>query len=631
MAQKRQNTRNAGHYLCPMKFTKLLPRLRKQWQVNLLLLMLFPALLPAQEVFIKAYDHFFTDRANTLEVLPNGRIVIAGSTGLQNSSQQKMMIVMLNEKGETLWAKTYFSGQRTEAMDILRTADGNLLVAFDAFNTSGEAKASWMKISPTDGALVWSKRAGPNSRLPKISPLKDGYLLTGDFVISSTDRDALAVKINENGDVVWSHIFGEPGYEQLGECWQDPQGFIHCSGYHIETNESQGIYARFDANGNMPGAIQRYSIGNNTDLLSHISPLENGGLLFAGNSQGFNDDYARAWTLTTDREGNLKTSYTYGIPGKHIGVTDLITLPGDQFVLSLGRPSSGGTPATLIKINAANDMLWQNTYKGDGLGNILWQVKGYEDGFVAAGTSSTGNQTNFFLSKTNREGKAGDCCPAASGLKRETVTPEQTSLVPNETIGFSAQNAILTIEDVSILPKTVCLPIDLDFEVADSTLCPGECTQITLLDSVAGVQYTLKIEGATPDPNEPGRICHTEGGRIVVTRKGEFNGCDNELSKIVVVGAKEAMFPNAFTPNGDGANDVFQPFFPCEIILSNLRVYSRWGEKVFETNDPAAGWDGRIKGVDGASDVYVWQLEYEAIIAGERQRFMEKGDVSLLR
>ena len=590
-----------------------------------------PALLSAQDVFIKTYDHFFNDRANAVEVLPNGRIVLAGATALQNSSQQNMMIMMINEQGETIWTKTYVTGQRTEAMDILRTADGNLLVVFDAFNASGEAKAGWMKINPMDGSIVWSKRAVNSSRLPKISPLKDGYLLTGDFVISSTDRDALAVKINENGDVMWYKIFGEPGYEQLGECWQDPVGFIHCSGYHIEINESQGIYARFTASGDMTGAIQRYSIGNNTDLLSHISPIENNGLLFAGNSQGFSDDFARAWTLTTDRDGNLKTSYTYGIDDRHIGVTDLITLPSDQFVLSLGRPSPSGTPAILIKINAQNDMLWQNTYKGDGAGNILWQVKSHGDGFATAGTSSTGNQNNFFLAKTDQEGKAGDCCPSASGLKRETVTPEQTAFVPDETTGFLAQNAIVTVLDEAAISKIICLPIRVDFEILDSTLCPGECTQITLLDNVAGVSYSLEIEGAMPDPLIPGRICHTDGGRIVVTRKGVVNGCENELSKIIEIGAKEDMFPNAFTPNGDGSNDVFRPIFPCEVVFSNLKVFSRWGELVFESDDPLVGWNGRIKDMDAASDVYVWRVEYEAIRLGEQQHFVEKGGVTLLR
>jgi gliding motility-associated-like protein len=203
--------------------------------------------------------------------------------------------------------------------------------------------------------------------------------------------------------------------------------------------------------------------------------------------------------------------------------------------------------------------------------------------------------------------------------------------VPTETLGFASQNAIITAEDASLLTNIVCLPIEVDFEIADSTLCPGECTQITLVDNTPGVNYTLKIEGAETDPNTPGKICHTDGGRIVVTRKGTLNGCDNELSKIVEIGAKKDVFPNAFTPNGDGANDVFRPVYPCEVIYSHLKVYSRWGELVFETDSPTTGWDGKINGNDAPSDVYVWWLQYEAIRDGKQLKFEEKGGVSLLR
>lgn len=276
-------------------------------------------------------------------------------------------------------------------------------------------------------------------------------------------------------------------------------------------------------------------------------------------------------------------------------------------------------------------MLWQNTYKGEGPGNILWQVKAQGDGFVTVGTNTVGNQTNFLLAKTDRNGISGDCCPVASGLKRENVNPEQTAFVPNETTGFLAQNAAMTVTDASASPKTICLPIKVDFEIADSTLCPGECTVITLLDNEAGINYTLDIEGAVPDPSTTGRICHTDGGRIVVTRKGEFNGCENELSKIVEIGAKEDAFPNAFTPNGDGANDVFRPIYPCEVVYSTLKVYARWGALVFESNNPDEGWDGRIKGQDAPSDEYVWVVSYEAIRSGQQQRFTQRGGVTLLR
>lgn len=53
------------------------------------------------------------------------------------------------------------------------------------------------------------------------------------------------------------------------------------------------------------------------------------------------------------------------------------------------------------------------------------------------------------------------------------------------------------------------------------------------------------------------------------------------------------QLPNTFTPNGDGANDVFHPFLPYRFVPKiEMKIFNRWGDKVFETEDPYIGWDG---------------------------------------
>jgi gliding motility-associated-like protein len=67
--------------------------------------------------------------------------------------------------------------------------------------------------------------------------------------------------------------------------------------------------------------------------------------------------------------------------------------------------------------------------------------------------------------------------------------------------------------------------------------------------------------------------------------------------------------PDAFTPNGDGRNDVFGPVHPgCSFRKYRLTVYSRWGEKLFESTDPERGWHGDVKGNPTAEGVYVYLL-----------------------
>ncbi|NUO02320.1 MAG: gliding motility-associated C-terminal domain-containing protein, partial [Saprospiraceae bacterium] len=90
--------------------------------------------------------------------------------------------------------------------------------------------------------------------------------------------------------------------------------------------------------------------------------------------------------------------------------------------------------------------------------------------------------------------------------------------------------------------------------------------------------------------------------------------------------------PNAFSPNLDGVNDVFklEPF-RCPFVNFRLRVFSRWGELLFETNDPAIGWNGHLKGKVLPQGHYIWLATYQlATDAPDRVR-QEKGGIHLLR
>ncbi|PQJ10770.1 hypothetical protein CJD36_012425 [Flavipsychrobacter stenotrophus] len=88
-------------------------------------------------------------------------------------------------------------------------------------------------------------------------------------------------------------------------------------------------------------------------------------------------------------------------------------------------------------------------------------------------------------------------------------------------------------------------------------------------------------------------------------------------------------FPNAFTPNGDGHNDLFclagDPLTVYDDF--SLSVFNRWGERVFWTNYSSAGWNGMYKNVPAAQGVYV----YTAQITEHGKTTSLKGNVTLIR
>ena len=91
----------------------------------------------------------------------------------------------------------------------------------------------------------------------------------------------------------------------------------------------------------------------------------------------------------------------------------------------------------------------------------------------------------------------------------------------------------------------------------------------------------------------------------------------------------ELKIPNVFTPSdNNGVNDVFR-LVPSESSarVVSLTIYNRWGEKLYESTEPTAAWDGTSNGKDAPADVYV----YIMVVACSEVEERMVGDVTLLR
>lgn len=123
---------------------------------------------------------------------------------------------------------------------------------------------------------------------------------------------------------------------------------------------------------------------------------------------------------------------------------------------------------------------------------------------------------------------------------------------------------------------------------------------------------------------------YTDTGHFTVTLIAYNAFCSDtfRFSYIVVHEFDQIFFPTAFTPNNDGNNDVFHELGLEGVTTLNYRIYNRWGQLVYETNDPAAGWDGKYKGADAEVGVYVYYAKAQMI---NGKIVEQKGNITLLR
>jgi gliding motility-associated-like protein len=104
------------------------------------------------------------------------------------------------------------------------------------------------------------------------------------------------------------------------------------------------------------------------------------------------------------------------------------------------------------------------------------------------------------------------------------------------------------------------------------------------------------------------------------------NGCIEESFVLVIVEFEDAFIPNAITLTNDDLNEVFK-VYGGPFINPVMRIFNRWGIKVFETNDIEKGWNGGIDGYYTPDGVYVYQVEYDT----DEGRKKLAGTVTIIR
>jgi gliding motility-associated-like protein len=110
------------------------------------------------------------------------------------------------------------------------------------------------------------------------------------------------------------------------------------------------------------------------------------------------------------------------------------------------------------------------------------------------------------------------------------------------------------------------------------------------------------------------------------------NMCGTHRDSIMIntfKNACEVALPNAFSPNDDGFNDIYKPISACEVDDYLIRIYNRWGEKVFESTHINIGWDGKYTGTADPISVFVYYLTYKDFCSG-KDIFL-KGNITLLK
>jgi len=520
-----------------------------------------------------------------------------------------MLVTKLNGDGTVQWTRVLGGSDVDWAFSCIEASDGSILVSGITRSNNGQVTGFngyqdlWVvKLSPL-GIILWQRAYGGSGGegAGYIQETADGgFLIHGNTDSSDGDvqgfhpgvgltTDCWLFKIDSSGQLVWSRAIGGSGSEATGKLVQTMDGGILMCFIYAESNDG-------DVQNNYGG----------WDCL--LVKLNAGGVL--------------EWSLTVGGSRSDEGS----------DVLELNT--GD--IMLLGRTSSsdgdiainqGDSDVLLAKVSSAGQLVWARTYGGslDDDGKRLFVAP--DGGFIIGGESRSNdgdlsaNQGGFdaWVLKVDANG-ALEWQRSFGGSLNDRVLLDEAASGGYVLSGYTNSNT----GDVQGNHGSG------DLWFAKLTMDGDLAWQRCVGGSASDWGY---LHAQTPD-----------GGYVVIgsadSNDGDVSGNQGDrdmwVVKLRVTGPEEppaplqcALYiPTAFSPNSSGKNDA-QCLYGTDCITSmNFGIYNRWGNKVFESTDPKACWDGTYNGQSLDPAVFVYHLS-ATLTGGETVE--KQGNITLVR
>ncbi|HAO47562.1 MAG TPA: gliding motility-associated C-terminal domain-containing protein [Ferruginibacter sp.] len=547
-----------------------------------------------------------------------------GNNFIMTRGLSDIFILKLNASGNFVWAAGV-GGSNTEwGYKTVVDAAGNVYTTgfftgtadFDpgpgTFNVSSPgADAMFVLKLNAAGNLVWVRSAGgpiSNNWGLGIALDRNGNVYTtgffigpadfdpgpGIFIMQSQVVDIFLLKLDNNGNFIWAKSAGANGNDQGMSVVVDPYNNIYVTGHFGRTVDFDLEASTYFLTADDSDPFFLKLAQCNSTTYQTLSVVTCGAYVLNGQLYAASGTYYQVLMNTSGCDSILTLNLT--IDAKFSTVNAAIcegqsyyagganqTTTGiykDTLVTSLGCDSIVTTVLT-VHTNPTPDLgpdrkicTGSSVFITPGVfAGYLWQDNSTQPTFVL-------NQTgNYWVRVTD----ANNC---------------------------SASDT-LTILALDTIPK--------NFLPANQQLCYGNELKI----AVPGYQDYRWSTGAVSSS-----ITLRNFGIFYLTVK-DFNDCTGTDSITVTrANCVPIAIPNAFTPNGDGLNDVFRPTINQEVKRFYFTVFNRYGEKIFETHEYGKGWDGKYKGKDQPAGSYVYLIRFTNIFGWSPEN---NGTVLLIR
>ncbi|HEY1871924.1 MAG TPA: gliding motility-associated C-terminal domain-containing protein [Chitinophagaceae bacterium] len=631
-------------------------------------------------------SNWFT--ANVIKELHNGDLLMVGEIGIPATDDRRELAVWrLDKNGNQIWAQSYESSLwtnpitgSTEVTGIQEDAPGNIFLSGNLRFFESSKFSFLLKIN-SKGIVLWDKNFGT------INPLAFGSVLlqnkltliggSGPYTITPSLNSNLLWCINidlNNGDVLitkaWHADFDQLSLAnsfdyantsvalldngQIGVFGTANSDFLAFVGQTTDTIR-HSIIADFSTDFDFVSGIMLASKHSTNYSNTLATQHPNGRISYTRFNEThdlYNEDIIYGSIQNdhvireriyheTNRSGTTVSNFLFFPPSEDIIVqsySDSTTHNGGLEMIRLNdgeiADKCSGTDTSLTFIQPyfmkqstiVIDSIITNTFHvthhnfvNQSQGNLSkisgCQLASPNDHFIPDISLDTNTTICIGSSRELLAGAGYSQYLWSNGSTDPSISVSDTG---KYWVSVTDQNGCKGSDTISI---TKFLTPPFAFLPHDTSICNGQNLTIMPNGTYKNYQWSNFSNERTITINQPGLYW------LQVT---DSNSCISTDSIQIKQGAcnGELFVPNAFTPNGDGLNDLFKPLLSGNVTSFRFTIFNRWGEKVFDTQSLQQGWDGKLHGTAERSGVFIWVCQYQL---GGQALQTKKGTVTLVR
>jgi gliding motility-associated-like protein len=506
--------------------------------------------------------------------------------------------------------------------------------------------------------------------------LPDSRVLVNGTFDATRDQAAALLLLSATGEVLWAKTYTVQNSQLLGYPVYSPvHDRIFLADNYPLTTGIQLFLAIDPANGEAVDSWRRFSSSVIRDfqalpdgrLLALIGPFGHQVQLVTSNGQGEVSDCPSETfcDLQVTDQASIVTTQPAWTPGPATGFLPLLNgaaslqLNAEDYCPQGSATTPGFSASdTLVCVDQAVDFFRDPAIN---FGSSSWF---FEDGQPAEATGAVVEEV-IFTSPGVKEVlhllDRGGCVDTLRREIRVRQSPQwaiglDTLICPGEsfTVGAQVPDSLQWswADGYPGLPRRIDQPGTYELQLSN-----GECSRNELVKAgalppprldlgrdtflcreAAALTLSARLESpATELTWDDGsqaltRVVDAAGWYSATARRGQCLLTDSIFVASRDCPGCDLYLPNAFSPNDDGRNDVFSLFTPClEISTFELLIFDRWGQQLFATSDPAFRWNGRYRGQELPTGVYLYVLRGRGFDGVQEVELAEEGEIILLR